>query len=97
MSPVSSAICPKAGAESINVLFSSSGLLIYAALVDLLYEDFLSEHAQHVMNKATKIKAFCYLLAGGEYSGEIHWPLHSSKCANAVRKAAGMSIVGAFA
>lgn len=42
----------------------SSGLLIYAALVDLLYEDFLSEHAQHVMTKANKIKAFCWLLGG---------------------------------
>lgn len=50
---------------------SSSGLLIYAALVDLLAEDFLSESAQHVMTKANKIKAFCWVLAGGE--------LHSSR------------------
>lgn len=42
----------------------SSGLLIYAALVDLLAEDFLSEEAQHTMNKSDKIKAFIYLLLG---------------------------------
>ncbi|SPO04851.1 related to zinc transporter [Cephalotrichum gorgonifer] len=42
----------------------SSGLLIYAALVDLLAEDFLSEEAQHVMTKKMKIKGFCYVLLG---------------------------------
>jgi solute carrier family 39 (zinc transporter), member 1/2/3 len=45
---------------------SSSGLLIYAALVDLLAEDFLSEEAQELMDKVTKIKAFLWVLAGGE-------------------------------
>lgn len=43
----------------------SSGLLIYAALVDLLAEDFLSEEAQKVMRKKDKIAAFCWVLAGG--------------------------------
>lgn len=42
----------------------SSGLLIYAALVDLLAEDFLSEHAQVVMTKQKKISAFSWVLAG---------------------------------
>ncbi|KAF2744562.1 Zinc/iron permease [Sporormia fimetaria CBS 119925] len=42
----------------------SSGLLLYAALVDLLAEDFLSEEAQHTLTKADKTKAFCYLLLG---------------------------------
>jgi solute carrier family 39 (zinc transporter), member 1/2/3 len=44
---------------------SSSGLLIYAALVDLLAEDFLSHEAQLVMTKQKKISAFCWVLAGG--------------------------------
>ncbi|KPI43407.1 Zinc-regulated transporter 2 [Cyphellophora attinorum] len=42
----------------------SSGLLIYAALVDLLAEDFLSEEAQELMDKSMKIKAFIYVLLG---------------------------------
>ncbi|KAG9231385.1 zinc-regulated transporter 2 [Amylocarpus encephaloides] len=42
----------------------SSGLLIYAATVDLLAEDFLSDEAQHLMTKSMKIKAFCYVLLG---------------------------------
>ncbi|KAK5064370.1 hypothetical protein LTR84_000203 [Exophiala bonariae] len=42
----------------------SSGLLVYAALVDLLAEDFLSEEAQHLMTKKNKIVAFCYVLLG---------------------------------
>jgi zinc transporter 1/2/3 len=42
----------------------SSGLLLYAALVDLLAEDFLSEEASHTMTMNDKIKAFCYLLLG---------------------------------
>lgn len=42
----------------------SSGLLLYAALVDLLAEDFLSEEAQHSMTKNDKTKAFIYLLLG---------------------------------
>ena len=43
---------------------SSSGLLIYAALVDLLAEDFLSEEAQETMTKKNKITAFIYVLLG---------------------------------
>jgi zinc transporter 1/2/3 len=42
----------------------SSGLLIYAALVDLLAEDFLSEEAQHTMTGKTKTRAFIYVLLG---------------------------------
>ncbi|KAF2266098.1 Fe transport protein 3 [Lojkania enalia] len=42
----------------------SSGLLIYAALVDLLAEDFLSEEANHTMTSRDKTKAFIYLLMG---------------------------------
>ncbi|KAF2463603.1 Zinc/iron permease [Lindgomyces ingoldianus] len=42
----------------------SSGLLLYAALVDLLAEDFLSEEANHTLTTRDKIKAFCYLLMG---------------------------------
>ncbi|PHH92701.1 hypothetical protein CDD83_5938 [Cordyceps sp. RAO-2017] len=42
----------------------SSGLLIYAALVDLLAEDFLSEEANRLMNGKKKIMAFCWVLAG---------------------------------
>jgi len=42
----------------------SSGLLIYAALVDLLAEDFLSEEAQHTMTGSTKTKAFIFVLMG---------------------------------
>lgn len=46
--------------------FSSSGLLIYAALVDLLAEDFLSEEADRLMDGKQKAKAFGWLLLGGE-------------------------------
>ncbi|KAI0129413.1 zinc-regulated transporter 2 [Xylariales sp. AK1849] len=42
----------------------SSGLLIYAATVDLLAEDFLSEEAQHNLTKRDKITAFSWVLAG---------------------------------
>ncbi|KAI8287719.1 hypothetical protein K4K59_006883 [Colletotrichum sp. SAR11_240] len=42
----------------------SSGLLLYAALVDLLAEDFLSEEANRILSKKDKITAFCYVLAG---------------------------------
>ncbi|KAI0175178.1 zinc-regulated transporter 2 [Pestalotiopsis sp. NC0098] len=42
----------------------SSGLLIYAATVDLLAEDFLSEEAQHSLTKKDKIQAFCWVLTG---------------------------------
>ena len=46
----------------------SSGLLIFAATVDLLAEDFLSDEAQHLMTKGMKIKAFIFVLLGGELS-----------------------------
>lgn len=46
---------------------SSSGLLLYAALVDLLAEDFLSEEANRVMKKKDKISAFMFVLAGGKF------------------------------
>ncbi|KAF5675813.1 zinc-regulated transporter 2 [Fusarium heterosporum] len=42
----------------------SSGLLIYAALVNLLVEDFLSEEAQHLMKKKDKITAMCWIFLG---------------------------------
>lgn len=42
----------------------SSGLLIYAALVDLLAEDFLSEEANATLTKKDKTQAFCYVLLG---------------------------------
>jgi zinc transporter 1/2/3 len=42
----------------------SSGLLIYAALVDLLAEDFLSEEAQHTLTGRAKTTAFIYVLMG---------------------------------
>lgn len=45
---------------------SSSGLLIYAALVDLLAEDFLSEEASLIMTKKDKIQAFSFVLMGGK-------------------------------
>jgi len=45
---------------------SSSGLLLYAALVDLLAEDFLSEEANRVMKKKDKVSAFMFVLAGGK-------------------------------
>ena len=42
----------------------SSGLLIYAALVDLLAEDFLSEEAQHTLRGQDKKLAFFYVIMG---------------------------------
>jgi zinc transporter 1/2/3 len=42
----------------------SSGLLIYAALVDLLAEDFLSEEAQHELVGKDRTMAFIYVLMG---------------------------------
>ncbi|KAI1090444.1 Zinc/iron permease [Rostrohypoxylon terebratum] len=42
----------------------SSGLLIYAALVDLLAEDFLSEESQHVLTMKQKKVAFLFVLLG---------------------------------
>jgi zinc transporter 1/2/3 len=42
----------------------SSGLLIYAALVDLLQKDFLSEEADAAMNSKKKMIAFSYVIMG---------------------------------
>ncbi|KAI1498971.1 zinc-regulated transporter 2 [Biscogniauxia marginata] len=42
----------------------SSGLLIYAALVDLLAEDFLSEESNHELTINDKKKAFAFVLLG---------------------------------
>lgn len=44
----------------------SSGLLLYAALVDLLAEDFLSGDATQLMNAKQKALAFGYVLLGCE-------------------------------
>lgn len=50
----------------------SSGLLIYAALVDLLAEDFLSEEAQHTLRGTDKKMAFLYVILGA--AGKLHNP-----------------------
>ncbi|KAK0130059.1 hypothetical protein ONS96_000596 [Cadophora gregata f. sp. sojae] len=42
----------------------SSGLLIFAATVDLLAEDFLSDEAQLLMSKKMKIWAFTFVMMG---------------------------------
>lgn len=47
------------------VFYRSSGLLIYAALVDLLAEDFLGEEGEK-MSKRQKIWAFCFVMMGGK-------------------------------
>lgn len=44
----------------------SSGLLIYAALVDLLAQDFLSEEADKTMGARKKGAAFAFVLVGGK-------------------------------
>lgn len=58
---------------------SSSGLLIYAALVDLLAEDFLSEEANHTLTTKQKKIAFMWVLLGGKLAFS---PLRSAICAN---------------
>lgn len=45
---------------------SSSGLLLYAALVDLLAEDFLSEEANRTLTSKDKKLAFFFVLLGGK-------------------------------
>ncbi|KAK4100504.1 Zinc/iron permease [Parathielavia hyrcaniae] len=42
----------------------SSGLLLYAALVDLMVEDFLSEEANRTLTKKDRILAFLFLILG---------------------------------
>lgn len=73
---------------------SSSGLLLYAALVDLLAEDFLSEEANRTLTSKDKKLAFMFVLLGGKAFRTV------SVCLGAVLTriaAAAMSIVGAFA
>ncbi len=50
----------------------SSGLLIYAALVDLLAQDFLSEEADKTMNTKKKGWAFAFVLLGGKTLILVH-------------------------
>lgn len=45
---------------------SSSGLLLWAAMVDLLAEDFLSEESDILMTKKDKMRAFAWVMLGGE-------------------------------
>jgi zinc transporter 1/2/3 len=45
----------------------SSGLLIWAGLVDLLAKDFLSEEADAALTNKKKMTAFAYVLMGGMY------------------------------
>jgi hypothetical protein len=47
---------------------SSSGLLLYAALVDLLAEDFLSEEANRTLKKKDRVMAFFWVILGGKGS-----------------------------
>lgn len=73
---------------------SSSGLLIYAALVDLLAEDFLSEEASHTMTGKKKMHGIFWVFMGGKSQLScipncIHTLTH--------KIAIGMAIVGAFA
>lgn len=49
----------------------SSGLLLYAALVDLLAEDFLSDEANRVLRKKDKTVAFIYVLLGAMGMGVV--------------------------
>ena len=72
---------------------SSSGLLLYAALVDLLAEDFLSEEASRTLTKKDRIMAFGCVILGGKAI-----PLWLELWADTESiPAIGMSIVGAFA
>ena len=72
---------------------SSSGLLIYAALVNLMVEDFLSEEANLLMTKRDKTAAFAWVFLGGELlSRYFKFPTILTKS-----QAFGMSVVGAFA
>lgn len=58
---------------------SSSGLLLYAATVDLLAEDFLSHEAQQTLTKKDKIAAFSYVMLGGTRTPTV---LHHIRAAN---------------
>lgn len=48
--------------------------MLYAATVDLLAEDFLSEEAQHTLTKKDKITAFSYVLLGGTCYSTSKYP-----------------------
>jgi zinc transporter 1/2/3 len=72
----------------------SSGLLIYAGLVDLLHADFLSEEADRLLTNKKKILAFTFVLMGGKSTS---YSLSSILQISNYPLAAGMSIVGAFA
>ena len=50
------------------IVHSSFGLLIWAALVDLLAEDFLSDESDRVMTSRSKKIAFAWVLMGGEFT-----------------------------
>jgi zinc transporter 1/2/3 len=57
----------------------SSGLLIYAALVDLLAEDFLSEEASRNLTGKDKTVAFIYVLLGaGKTSSSLFLENHAN-------------------
>jgi zinc transporter 1/2/3 len=71
----------------------SSGLLIYAALVDLLAEDFLSEEAQHTLKGKDRTMAFIYVLIGAVSACEQS--IGCSTLMSTLKSA--MAIVGAFA
>jgi len=73
---------------------SSSGLLLYAALVDLLAEDFLSEDAQQTLRGKDKKMAFGFVLLGGKWMALVYQQEPGVLTRNL---AAAMSIVGAFA
>jgi hypothetical protein len=50
---------------------SSSGLLLYAALVDLMAEDFLSEEANRTLTKKDRVMAFFFLILGGKIAPRL--------------------------
>lgn len=67
--------------------------MIYAALVNLMVEDFLSEEASLLMTKKDKIAALAWVFLGGELlSRYFRFPSILTKS-----QAFGMSVVGAFA
>jgi solute carrier family 39 (zinc transporter), member 1/2/3 len=68
-------------------------LLIYAATVDLLAEDFLSDEGQRLMDKKQRIWGFTFVMMGGMYS-DNHIVFFGYLI---FFSAAGMSVVGAFA
>jgi hypothetical protein len=57
--------------QELMVVCSSSGLLLYAALVDLLAEDFLSEEANRTLKKKDRVMAFFWVILGGGCSHSL--------------------------